>query len=66
VVDLCRVNGVKVLLNPGPARPVSEELIEKLTYITPNEHEAVILFGKERTFEEMMAQYPEKLIITQG
>ena len=66
VIDLCRVNGVKVLLNPGPARPVSEELIEKLTYSTPNEHEAVILFGKERTFEEMMAQYPEKLIITQG
>lgn len=66
VISLCRTNGVKVLLNPGPARPISPELIEQLTYITPNEHEAAILFGQERSFEELMMQYPEKLVITQG
>lgn len=66
VVEICAKNGVKVVLNPGPARPVKQEILEKVTYLTPNEHEAVILFGTELTFEEMMKKYPEKLVITQG
>lgn len=66
VIELCAENGVKVVLNPGPARPVKQELLEKLTYLTPNEHEAVIIFGKDMSFEDMMKKYPEKLVITQG
>lgn len=66
VVDLCTSNGVKVVLNPGPARPVKKEILEKVTYLTPNEHETVILFGSELSFEELMKKYPEKLVITQG
>jgi D_ribokin_bact: ribokinase len=37
-----------------------------VTYLTPNEHETVILFGEEQSFEELMKKYPEKLVITQG
>ena len=48
------------------ARPVKAEIIEKVTYLTPNEHEAVIIFGEGHSFEEMMRRYPEKLVITQG
>lgn len=66
VISLCSDNGVKVVLNPGPARPVKQEILEKVTYLTPNEHEAVILFGRDISFEEMMKRYPEKLVITQG
>ncbi len=66
VINLCADNGVKVVLNPGPARPVRREILEKVTYLTPNEHETVILFGKEKSFEELMKAYPEKLVITQG
>ena len=66
VIALCADSGVKVVLNPGPARPVKQEILEKVTYLTPNEHEAVILFGKDISFEEMMKRYPEKLVITQG
>lgn len=66
VIELCAENGVKAVLNPGPARPVKQEILEKVTYLTPNEHEAVILFGKELSFDEMMKKYPEKLVITQG
>lgn len=66
VITLCAANGVKVVLNPGPARPVKQDLLEKVTYLTPNEHEAVILFGRDCSFEEMMKRYPEKLVITQG
>lgn len=66
VIALCAEHGVKVVLNPGPARPVKPEVLEKVTYLTPNEHEAVILFGTDSTFEELMKRYPEKLVITQG
>lgn len=66
VAELCAANGVKVVLNPAPARPVSQEILEKVTYLTPNEHEAVILFGEDRSFEELLKTYPEKLVITQG
>lgn len=66
VIGLCAENGVKTVLNPGPARPVKQEVIEKVAYLTPNEHEAVILFGEDLSFEDMMKRYPEKLVITQG
>lgn len=66
VIGLCAENGVKAVLNPGPARPVRQEVIEKVAYLTPNEHEAVILFGEDLSFEDMMKRYPEKLVITQG
>ena len=66
VIGLCAENGVKTVLNPGPARPVRQEVIEKVAYLTPNEHEAVIIFGEDLSFEDMMKRYPEKLVITQG
>lgn len=66
VIGLCAENGVKAVLNPGPARPVRQEVIEKVAYLTPNEHEAVIIFGEDLSFEDMMKRYPEKLVITQG
>ena len=65
VVDLCYAHGVKVVLNPAPAAPVSKEILDKVSYLTPNEHEAAILFG-EKTLEEMLRLYPGKLLITQG
>lgn len=66
VVDLCAEHGIPVLLNPAPAAEVPMDIIEKVTYLTPNEHEAVLIFGKERSTEELLRAYPEKLIITQG
>lgn len=66
VIEMCHENQVKVVLNPGPARPVKREVLEMVTYLTPNEHEAVILFGTELSTEELLKKYPEKLLITQG
>lgn len=66
VTEFCYEHQIKVVLNPGPARPVKKEIIEKVTYLTPNEHEAVILFGSELSTEELLRKYPEKLVITQG
>lgn len=66
VVELCAEHGIPTLLNPAPAAEVPMDIIEKVTYLTPNEHEAVLIFGKERSTEELLKAYPEKLIITQG
>lgn len=65
VVELCIENGIKTLLNPAPAEIVSKDLIDKLDYLTPNEHEADIIFG-EKNIECALKKYKEKLIITQG
>ncbi|MDC7289967.1 ribokinase [Blautia schinkii] len=66
VIELCSQNGIKVVLNPGPARPVKPEILSKVTYLTPNEHEAKILFGADTDTEELLKKYPEKLVITLG
>ena len=42
------------------------EVVEKVSFLTPNEHEASLIFGKEMTCEEILKEYPEKLVITQG
>jgi ribokinase len=36
---------VPVMLNSAPSAPLSEELLSRLTYISPNEHEAADLTG---------------------
>lgn len=38
-------NGVLVVLNPAPAKPLSDELLSQIDIITPNETEAEILTG---------------------
>lgn len=65
VIDLCHKHNVKVILNPAPAREVRKEIIDKVDFLTPNEHEARVIFGDIET-NELLKKYPEKLIITQG
>ncbi|MDE6888395.1 MAG: ribokinase [Eubacterium sp.] len=66
VVDFCAEKKLQVVLNPAPAAEVPMDIIEKVTYVTPNEHEAVLIFGEGQSTEELLRSYPEKLIITQG
>ena len=65
-IDICYEKGVKILLNPAPAYALNEELIKKVTYITPNEHEAKIIFGGNNKLEDLLRKYKEKLIVTLG
>lgn len=37
--------GVPVMLNPAPAAPLSKKLLQCITYLSPNEHEAALLSG---------------------
>lgn len=66
LVELCHGMGIPVVLNPAPAAAVPEKIVEMVTYLTPNEHEAALIFGEGQKTEEMLRKYPEKLVITQG
>ncbi|GAB2021823.1 ribokinase [Pseudolactococcus yaeyamensis] len=65
IIKYCDEHHVKVLLNPAPARKISEDLIDKITYLTPNEHELEIIFP-HLTREAVLKKYPQKLIVTLG
>lgn len=50
--NIAKKNGVKVILNPAPAQPLSNNLLSKIDIITPNETEAEILTGVQVTNEQ--------------
>lgn len=64
-IALCHELKVDTILNPAPARELSLALIEKTTYLTPNESEFELLFPQQN-LETVLAQYPNKLIVTLG
>ncbi|MFG6119755.1 ribokinase [Thalassobacillus sp. B23F22_16] len=53
---------VPIMLNPAPSQPLSKELLDKITYLTPNESEAADLMTDDENREAL----EEKLIITKG
>lgn len=57
--------GVPVLLNPAPGRELDEELLRKVTYLTPNETEAEIISGiKINSIED--AKKAAQIILDKG
>ncbi|ANS75917.1 ribokinase [Paenibacillus yonginensis] len=65
VSRLAKQLGIPLLLNPAPARAIPQEVVENAAYITPNEHEAKILFT-DLSIAEALRKYPNKLFITEG
>lgn len=68
VINFCYENNIKTILNPAPAVKLSKELIEKATYITPNEHECKIILDEDLNadIKTILKRYPNKLIMTIG
>jgi len=65
-------NGVKVVLNPAPAQPLSDDLLSKTYLLTPNEKECRLLCGENasedvRTNAEfLLAKGVKNIIVTLG
>ena len=74
VARTARMQNKKVILNPAPACPLSEELLKSLYLITPNETEAELITGQKITNVEtavkaaslIKAKGVENVIITMG
>lgn len=65
VIEKCAAAGVPVLLNPAPVAPVPQELLDKVTYLTPNEHEAAVLFAGQGK-ADILGRNQGKVIMTLG
>ena len=46
-MELGRKHGAKTILNPAPARPLTEAIFASVDYLTPNESEARVCLGLE-------------------
>lgn len=74
VAETAAAQGVIVILDPGPARPIPAELYGNLAVITPNETEAEALVGYpisigdtvERAARELLARGVGAAVITLG
>lgn len=65
IIDRCYEEGIPVMLNPAPYMDIPEEWIEKVTCLTPNEHEAALMFeGMDR--DEILKAHAGKVIMTVG
>ncbi|MCH4370549.1 ribokinase [Staphylococcus haemolyticus] len=64
VVLYCDEHDMISILNPAPFREVEADVIDKATYITPNETESNAMFQTD--IDKALERYPNKLIITLG
>ncbi len=63
--ELASKNGIRVILNPAPARSLSDKLLNSLYLVTPNETEAEILSGI-KVFDWESAKQAANVISTKG
>ena len=66
IVPVLAENRKTIILNPAPALKLKEELINQITYLTPNEFEYELILDSEDSMEALLKRYPNKLIITRG
>jgi len=59
---LAAAAGVRVILNPAPARPLPDSLLKRVWLLTPNESEAEALTGVTVTDEKSAAKAADKLL----
>jgi ribokinase len=60
--ELAAKAGVRVILNPAPAQPLPDELLRKVSILTPNESEAELLTGVRVTDKASAAEAAQKLL----
>ena len=65
VAEFCNKHNIPLLLNPAPVQYTATDTLEKVTYITPNEHEIAAIFPA-LSVEEALTKYENKLIVTEG
>ncbi|MGM0125584.1 ribokinase [Enterococcus sp. AZ194] len=65
IVKRCQEEGVPILYNPAPADVAAGDLMNELTFLTPNEHECGQIFP-QWTLAEAVGKYPNQLVVTLG
>lgn len=68
-VNLAAKHDVPVILNPAPAINLPQKMLEKVSVLTPNEHELAIVLGHNpevADFQELMNRHPGTIVMTKG
>ncbi|ERI07131.1 ribokinase [Aneurinibacillus aneurinilyticus] len=69
-VHIASRHHVPVIVNPAPATKLPDDVLQKITILTPNEYELGILLDKHSeevaAFKEIMAEYPGTIVMTKG
>ncbi len=63
--ELATQNGIRVILNPAPAQPLGDALLQQISILTPNETEAEMLTGI-CVSDEDSAQAAARALIAKG
>lgn len=64
VIELCHSANIKVILNPAPAKNFDKTLLDKVTYLTPNEIEIEQIFNEK--MDDVLVKFPNKILVTSG
>ncbi|WAW14956.1 ribokinase [Peptostreptococcus equinus] len=65
LIEIAHNNNIPSVMNPAPYRKLKDDLIEKITYLIPNESECKLLYPN-LSIEEAIEKNPNKLIVTMG
>ncbi len=63
--DMVRAAGARVILNPSPALPVSDELLKSISILTPSASQAEVLTGITIT-DERSAELAGRILLERG
>ena len=62
LAKMCQKLNVPMILNPAPAVPLSDELLSRVTYLTPNETELSVLTGHPVDTLDQMKEAAQMLL----
>lgn len=65
-VELAGKHQIPVILNPAPIQRLPKELLEKVDFLTPNEHEQELLLTSINGSKEDLDKLKAKCIVTKG
>jgi ribokinase len=66
VIEICREKQIKVIVNPAPYQTTRPDMIERIDFIIPNEHEASKMFDNTGDIDHILKKHPGKMIVTLG
>jgi ribokinase len=65
--ELAQHHGKSFVLNPAPAVVLPASLLERVTLLTPNEHELALLFAcADDDWQQQLRAHPQRIVMTKG
>jgi ribokinase len=59
-------HGKPFILNPAPAQPLPETLLQRVSLLTPNEYELAVALDSQQSWQQLLASRPAGIVMTQG